>query len=55
MSLGIIVGDRFLLEIVNRFYVFFNKEVCIGRISGDVFGVVFFNILNVMFFCDMFE
>ncbi len=40
-SLGIKVGDRFLLEIANRIRFLFGNEVEIGRISGDVFGVVF--------------
>lgn len=54
-SLGITVGDRFLLEIANRLHVLFNKEVRIGRISGDVFGVVFLNTSNARFLRDMFE
>ena len=54
-SLGITVGDRFLLEIANRLHVLFNKEVRIGRISGDVFGVVFLNTSNATFLRDMFE
>ncbi|MCW8090653.1 putative bifunctional diguanylate cyclase/phosphodiesterase [Alteromonas sp. ASW11-130] len=39
-SLGIKVGDRFLLEIANRIRFLFGHDVEIGRISGDVFGVV---------------
>lgn len=40
-SLGIHVGDRFLLEIANRIQLLFGTAVSIGRISGDVFGIVF--------------
>jgi len=43
-SLGITVGDRFLLEIVNRIDAIFKDSVEIGRISGDVFGLIFPNI-----------
>ena len=42
-SLGIHVGDRFLLEIANRIQLLFGTAVSIGRISGDVFGIVFPN------------
>ncbi len=45
-SLGITVGDQFLLEIANRIQSLFGKDVSIGRISGDVFGVVFPNVSN---------
>lgn len=43
-SLGITVGDRFLLEIVNRIDAIFKDSVEIGRISGDVFGLIFANV-----------
>ena len=39
-SLGITVGDRFLLEIANRIQTIFGDEAKVGRISGDVFGIV---------------
>ena len=45
-SLGINVGDQFLLEIANRIQKLFGNEVALGRISGDVFGVVFPNVSN---------
>ncbi|APE05549.1 diguanylate phosphodiesterase [Alteromonas sp. RW2A1] len=45
-SLGITVGDQFLLEIANRIQSLFGKDVSIGRISGDVFGIVFPNVSN---------
>jgi len=45
-SLGINVGDEFLLEIANRIQTLFGKEVALGRISGDVFGVVFPSVSN---------
>lgn len=40
-SFGITVGDNFLLEIANRILVLFGQDGLVGRISGDVFGVVF--------------
>ncbi|MEW9798240.1 putative bifunctional diguanylate cyclase/phosphodiesterase [Alteromonas sp. CYL-A6] len=40
-SLGIEVGDQFLLEIANRISRLFEEEVELGRISGDVFGLIF--------------
>lgn len=40
-SLGIDVGDQFLLEIANRIVELFDNTVQLGRISGDVFGLVF--------------
>lgn len=40
-SLGITVGDQFLLEIANRILRLFNHEVQLGRTSGDVFGIIF--------------
>lgn len=40
-SLGIDVGDQFLLEIANRIISLFDKSVQLGRISGDVFGLIF--------------
>jgi len=45
-SLGIHVGDRFLLEIANRIQLLFGTAVSIGRISGDVFGMFF--LMKVM-------
>jgi len=43
-SLGITIGDRFLLEIANRIQTIFGENVYLGRISGDIFGIVFPNI-----------
>ncbi|RDV27558.1 bifunctional diguanylate cyclase/phosphodiesterase [Alteromonas aestuariivivens] len=40
-SLGITVGDRFLLEIANRILALFDEDIEFGRISGDVFGLMF--------------
>lgn len=40
-SFGITIGDSFLLEIANRILLLFDESVIFGRISGDVFGVVF--------------
>ncbi|QJR79675.1 bifunctional diguanylate cyclase/phosphodiesterase [Alteromonas pelagimontana] len=40
-SLGITVGDQFLLEIANRIILLFNEDISFGRISGDVFGIIF--------------
>ncbi len=40
-SFGITIGDKFLLEIANRILVLFGNDGVVGRISGDVFGVVF--------------
>ena len=45
-SLGIDVGDEFLLAIANRIQMLFGEEAKVGRISGDVFGVVFLNLSN---------
>lgn len=39
-SLGITVGDRFLLEIANRIIKLVDDSVQLGRISGDVFGLI---------------
>lgn len=39
-SLGIHIGDQFLLEIANRTQALFGSRVSLGRISGDVFGLV---------------
>jgi diguanylate cyclase (GGDEF)-like protein len=39
-SFGIKVGDVFLLEIANRILSIFKDKVHIGRISGDVFGLI---------------
>ena len=54
-SLGIHVGDRFLLEIANRIQRLFSEHVFIGRISGDVFGIVFPNESNEIVMRQMFE
>ncbi|MEC7632748.1 MAG: bifunctional diguanylate cyclase/phosphodiesterase [Pseudomonadota bacterium] len=54
-SLGIHVGDRFLLEIANRIQLLFGTAVSIGRISGDVFGIVFPNESNETVMRQMFE
>ena len=40
-SLGINVADQFLLEIANRIILLFDEPLRFGRISGDVFGIVF--------------
>ncbi|WP_218353499.1 putative bifunctional diguanylate cyclase/phosphodiesterase [Alteromonas lipotrueiana] len=40
-SLGIDVGDRFLLQIANRIISFFDDTICFGRVSGDVFAIMF--------------
>ncbi|GGF71050.1 putative bifunctional diguanylate cyclase/phosphodiesterase [Alteromonas lipolytica] len=40
-SFGIEVGDQFLLKIANRLQGLFNQQMEFGRISGDVFGLVF--------------
>ena len=54
-SLGIHVGDRFLLQIANRIQLLFGQSVYIGRISGDVFGIVFPNESNEGVMRKMFE
>ncbi|MBJ2128821.1 bifunctional diguanylate cyclase/phosphodiesterase [Alteromonas sp. IB21] len=54
-SLGIHVGDRFLLEIANRIQCLFGQTAFVGRISGDVFGIVFPNTSNEKFMREMFE
>ena len=54
-SLGIHVGDRFLLEIANRIQHLFGQHVLIGRISGDVFGIVFPNENKEAVMRQMFE
>lgn len=54
-SLGIHVGDRFLLEIANRIQLLFGQTAFVGRISGDVFGIVFPNTNNEQFMRQMFE
>lgn len=54
-SLGIHVGDRFLLEIANRIQRLFGQQVLIGRISGDVFGIVFPNENREAVMRQMFE
>lgn len=40
-SFGMKVGDQILLEIANRILTLFKGEVELGRISGDVFGLIF--------------
>ena len=54
-SLGIHVGDRFLLEIANRIQLLFGQTAFVGRISGDVFGIVFPNTNNEQFMRQMFQ
>lgn len=54
-SLGITVGDRFLLEIANRIQFIFGDNVKVGRISGDVFGIVFLDMPSENDTRDMFE
>ncbi len=39
-SLGYQVGDIILLEIANRIRKLFGEEILLGRISGDIFGLV---------------
>lgn len=39
-SLGYKVGDIILLEIANRIRKLFGEEVLLGRVSGDIFGLV---------------
>ena len=34
-------GDDILLQIVNRIHVIFGEDLLLGRISGDIFGLVF--------------
>ena len=34
-------GDEILLQIVNRIHVIFGDDLILGRISGDIFGLVF--------------
>lgn len=34
-------GDDILLQIVNRIHVIFGDDLILGRISGDIFGLVF--------------
>ncbi|GFD89181.1 hypothetical protein KUL152_14070 [Tenacibaculum sp. KUL152] len=54
-SLGIHIGDRFLLEIANRIQCLFGSQVALGRISGDIFGIVFPNENNEKVMREMFE
>lgn len=54
-SLGINIGDRFLLEIANRIHNIFGDEVGVGRISGDVFGIVFTKTQSASYMRQMFE
>jgi len=54
-SLGINIGDRFLLEIANRIQMLFGSSASVGRISGDVFGIVFPNESNDIVMRQMFE
>ncbi|WP_137167359.1 putative bifunctional diguanylate cyclase/phosphodiesterase [Salinimonas lutimaris] len=39
-SLGICTGDKVLLQIANRIINLFGDEVGVGRMSGDVFGLL---------------
>ena len=39
-SFGYEFGDRVLLEIANRIVILFDDDVVLGRISGDIFGLV---------------
>ena len=39
-------GDQVLLQIVNQIHSVFSNATCIGRLSGDIFGVVFSNVVN---------
>ncbi|MFT4732631.1 MAG: diguanylate cyclase (GGDEF)-like protein [Gammaproteobacteria bacterium] len=34
-------GDQILLQIVNRIHTIFGQDLILGRISGDIFGLVF--------------
>jgi diguanylate cyclase (GGDEF)-like protein len=34
-------GDEILLQIVNRIHVIFGQDLILGRVSGDIFGLVF--------------
>jgi diguanylate cyclase (GGDEF)-like protein len=34
-------GDEILLQIVNRIHVIFGEDLILGRVSGDIFGLVF--------------
>ncbi|MDO6567424.1 bifunctional diguanylate cyclase/phosphodiesterase [Alteromonas sp. 1_MG-2023] len=54
-SLGITVGDRFLLEIANRMQALFGDDIRLGRISGDVFGIAFPNVRSAKQMRDRFE
>lgn len=54
-SLGIHIGDQFLLEIANRIQTLFGERVALGRISGDVFGIVFPNERSESVMRQMFE
>lgn len=39
-------GDDILLQIVNRIHVIFGDDLILGRISGDIFGLVFLGRLS---------
>ena len=54
-SLGINIGDRFLLEIANRIQSLFGGDIRLGRISGDVFGIAFPGTRSSGQMRDMFE
>ncbi|MBU2978895.1 bifunctional diguanylate cyclase/phosphodiesterase [Alteromonas sp. C1M14] len=54
-SLGIRVADRFLLEVANRIILLFDDGAYFGRISGDVFGIVFPNITQTQDLQDHFD
>ncbi len=45
-SLGFRVGDVILLGIANRVNQLFGSDVLLGRISGDIFGLVFSGCLS---------
>ena len=53
-SLGITIGDRFLLEIANRIQTIFGDNIHLGRISGDIFGIVFPNMHSAKYMHAMF-
>lgn len=48
-------GDEILLQIVNRIHVIFGSELIVGRISGDIFGLVFDGRHNEAFMQDQFQ
>jgi diguanylate cyclase (GGDEF)-like protein len=54
-SFGTHIGDEFLLSIANRISLLFKDATIIGRISGDVFGVLFDRRLTHAEFVEKFE